>query len=32
MFRRRPLITAFIFAGFAWAGLALGAMAAVAGL
>jgi len=27
MFRRRPLITAFIVAGFAWAGLALGAMA-----
>lgn len=27
MFRRRPILTAFIVAGVAWAGLALGALA-----
>ena len=27
MFRRRPLLTAFVVAGLAWAGLAYGAMA-----
>ena len=27
MFLRRPLLAAYILAGFAWAGLALGAMA-----